>query len=111
MFLKQTHYIQSVHIARIALTHKDLPEFNQCQSRLQELKLKGVPISEDEFNCYSILHALYQDNNIELVPFLRKIFAYTDDASTPVNWIYAYCTIRTVVTFQHRGRGVRSPSL
>ena len=45
----------------------------QCQSRLQEMKLTGVPISSDEFICYKILHAVLRDNHLELICTLREI--------------------------------------
>jgi hypothetical protein len=37
------------------------------------LKGKGIPTSEDEFDCYKILHALLRDNKLELVGTLRHI--------------------------------------
>ena len=45
----------------------------QCQSRLQEMKLIGVPISTDEFDCYKIIHAILRDNKLELICTLREL--------------------------------------
>ena len=58
--------------ARIALECGDLEEYNQCQSRLQDMKHKGVLVSIDEFDCYRILHALFRDNKLELIGVLRQ---------------------------------------
>jgi hypothetical protein len=51
----------------------DLEEYNQCQSRLQEMKRRGIAISADEFHCYRILHALYRGNKLEVISTLRDI--------------------------------------
>ena len=69
-----TAHVYELH-ARIALHHNDINEFHQCQSRLQELKSMGIPISSDEFNCYNILYNLYQENFIELMQFLKSLFS------------------------------------
>jgi hypothetical protein len=61
--------------ARISLESGDLSEYNQCQSRLQEMRVKGVPISADEFDCYRILHALLRGNKLELICTLRALSA------------------------------------
>jgi len=48
--------------ARVALVHGDLSEYNQCQSRLLELRARGtcdvkgkLAMSVDEFDCYRLL--------------------------------------------------------
>ena len=65
-----TAHVYETH-ARIALESGDLEEYNQCQSRLQDMKHKGVDVSVDEFDCYRILHALFRDNKLELIGVLR----------------------------------------
>ena len=37
------------------------------------MKLTGVPISLDEFQCYKILHAVLRDNKVELICTLRDL--------------------------------------
>lgn len=51
----------------------DLEEYNQCQSRLQEMKRRGITISADEFHCYRLLHALYRGNKLEVISTLCEI--------------------------------------
>ena len=58
---------------RIALESGDLEEYNQCQSRLQEMKRRGIQVSENEFNCYKLLHALYRNNKYEIIGTLREL--------------------------------------
>lgn len=58
---------------RIALESGDLEEYNQCQSRLQEMKRRGIQVSDDEFNCYKLLHALYRSNKLEFIGTLREL--------------------------------------
>ena len=69
-----TAHVYELH-ARLALHHDDLNEFQQCQSRLLELKALGVPISSDEFNCYNILYNLFRQNYIELIQNLKVLFS------------------------------------
>ncbi len=66
--------------ARISLEAGDISEYNQCQSCLQEMKHKGIEISSDEFDCYRILHALYQHNKLEVVGTLRGLASSGDIA-------------------------------
>ena len=68
--------------ARIALECGDLEEYNQCQSRLQDMKQKGVLVSVDEFDCYRILHALFRDNKLELIGVLRQRATYRDQVAS-----------------------------
>lgn len=50
--------------ARIALECGDMNEYNQCQSRLKELHLKGVSgVSMDEFTGYRLIYSLYRQNH------------------------------------------------
>ena len=79
-----TAHVYELH-ARLALHHNDLNEFQQCQSRLLELKILGVPISSDEFTCYNILYNLYQKNYIELVQNLKVLF------SSPLDYAMEVC--------------------
>lgn len=58
---------------RIALESGDLEEYNQCQSRLQEMKRRGIQISSDEFNCYRLLHSLYRGNKLEVISTMREL--------------------------------------
>lgn len=37
------------------------------------MKLIGVPISTDEFDCYKIIHAILRDNKLELICTLREL--------------------------------------
>jgi hypothetical protein len=82
-----TVHCYEVH-ARMALESGDLNEYNQvcarermhdgcfcaesiavgrqCQTRLRELAVQGLPVSTDEFEAYRILHAL-QKNNLQEV--------------------------------------------
>lgn len=49
---------------RIALESGDMEEYNQCQSRLKELHLAGVPgVSMDEFIGYRLIYSLYRENH------------------------------------------------
>ncbi|CAN0406349.1 unnamed protein product, partial [Hapterophycus canaliculatus] len=49
---------------RIALDHGDMEEYNQCQSRLKELHLAGVPgVRMDEFTGYRLIYSLYRENH------------------------------------------------
>lgn len=49
---------------RIALESGDMEEYNQCQSRLKELHLAGVPgVSMDEFTGYRLIYSLYRENH------------------------------------------------
>ena len=78
--------------ARIALECGDLEEYNQCQSRLQDMKQKGVLVSVDEFDCYRILHALFRDNKLELVGVLRQraSYLYQVENSLMSNCLYSH---------------------
>jgi len=67
-----TAHVYETH-ARIALESGDLPEYNQCQSQLQEMRQKGVTISVDEFDAYRILYSLHVDSMIELAGVLVDI--------------------------------------
>ncbi len=58
---------------RIALESGDLEEYNQCQSRLQEMKRRGIQVSVDEFNCYQLLHCLYRGNKLEMIGVLCRL--------------------------------------
>jgi SAC3 family protein LENG8/THP3 len=58
---------------RIALESGDLEEYNQCQSRLQEMRRRGIQTSADEFNCYRLLHSMYRGNKLEVISALRDI--------------------------------------
>lgn len=49
--------------ARIALVAGDLNEYNQCQTQLRELYLKGNPGAEAEFTAYRLLYFLYLQGN------------------------------------------------
>lgn len=41
-----------------------MEEYNQCQSRLKELHLAGVPgVSMDEFIGYRLIYSLYRENH------------------------------------------------
>eukprot|EP00903_Cladosiphon_okamuranus_P013185 g12297.t1 len=52
---------------RIALESGDMEEYNQCQSRLKELHLAGVPgVSMDEFIGYRLIYSLYRENHREV---------------------------------------------
>ncbi|CAB1096747.1 unnamed protein product [Ectocarpus sp. CCAP 1310/34] len=52
---------------RIALESGDMEEYNQCQSRLKELHLSGVPgVSMDEFTGYRLIYSLYRENHREV---------------------------------------------
>ena len=42
--------------ARAALEHDDLPEYHQCQARLDSLYASGVPGCSQEFLAYRILY-------------------------------------------------------
>ncbi len=49
---------------RVALEFGDMNEYNQCQSRLKELHLAGVPgVSMDEFTGYRLIYSLYRENH------------------------------------------------
>jgi SAC3 family protein LENG8/THP3 len=67
-----TAHVYETH-ARIALESGDLDEYNQCQSRLQEMRRRGVAISADEFDGYRLLHALYRKNKLEFIAVLREL--------------------------------------
>lgn len=45
--------------ARIALQQGDLNEYNQCQTQLQELYVRGIPGKFHEFTAYRVLYHLY----------------------------------------------------
>lgn len=50
--------------ARIALESGDMNEYNQCQSRLKEMDLGGVPgVKMDEFTGYRLVYSLYRENH------------------------------------------------
>jgi hypothetical protein len=68
-----TAHVYETH-ARIALECGDLSEYNQCQSRLQELRRKrGILISAGEFDCYRLLHSIHRNNNLEYVSTLSEL--------------------------------------
>lgn len=67
-----TAHVYETH-ARIALECGDLPEYNQCQSRLQEMKRRGVAVSSGEFDCYRLLHSLYRDTPLEFASTLKEL--------------------------------------
>lgn len=69
---KFTVKVYSLH-SRIALEQGDLCEYNQCQSRIQELKRKNLKVNNDEFDCYRLIHSLYQNQPLELTNTLREI--------------------------------------
>ena len=60
--------------ARVALMHGDLDEYNQCQSRLLELRASGtIAMSIDEFDCYRILYCLHVGSKLEMSSMLKDI--------------------------------------
>ena len=70
-------HVYEVH-ARLALGHHDLEEYNQCQSRLQEMRAKGATASVsafDEFGGYRLLYALHVGNALELSRTLVEVEA------------------------------------
>lgn len=67
-----TAHVYETH-ARIALETGDLSEYNQCQSQLQTLRHHGVRISGDEFDSYRLLHALMQNNKLEIAGALKDL--------------------------------------
>ena len=69
---KFTAHVYETH-GRIALESGDLSEYNQCSSRLQEMKKRGIKISDAEFDCYRILYCLFQNNKLELIGVLRDL--------------------------------------
>ena len=71
-----TVHVYETH-GRIALESGDLSEYNQCSSRLQEMKLRGLKTSQDEFDCYRILYCMIQNNWLELVGALKDLDAYS----------------------------------
>ena len=71
--------------SRIALEQGDLCEYNQCQSRLQELKRKSLKVNNDEFDCYRLIHSLYQNQPLEIVNALREIKDDTVEATRQYN--------------------------
>jgi hypothetical protein len=76
-----TAHVYETH-GRISLEEGDLSEYNQCQSRLQELRKIGVRISHSEFDCYRILHSIFQHNQLELVSILRELAADISNCTT-----------------------------
>ena len=77
---KFTCKVYTLH-SRIALEQGDLCEYNQCQSRLQELKRKNLKVNNDEFDCYRLIHSLYQNQPLEIVNALREIKDDTVEAT------------------------------
>ena len=77
---KFTVKVYTLH-SRIALEQGDLNEYNQCQSRLQELKRKKVKVNNDEMDCYRLIHSAYQNQNLEIVNTLREISDDIDNAN------------------------------
>jgi len=73
-----TVHVYETH-GRIALESGDLSEYNQCSSRLQEMKLRGLKTSQDEFDCYRILYCMIQNNWLELVGVLKDLDVYSLD--------------------------------
>ena len=69
---KFTAHVYETH-GRIALESGDLSEYNQCSSRLQEMKKRGIAICAAEFDCYRILYSLFQNNKLELIGVLRDL--------------------------------------
>jgi len=65
-------HVYETHV-RIALECKDLPEYCQCSSVLQEMRKQGIVVSEDELDCYRILYALHIDSKMELAVVLRDV--------------------------------------
>src|SRR3546814_98189 len=45
----------------------------QCQSRLRELALQGLPVTTDEFEAYRILHALQKNNMQEVSATVTRL--------------------------------------
>lgn len=89
-----TVHVYETH-ARIALIAGDLSEYNQCQSRLQEIRNKyNISISGDEFDCYKILHALFRGNNLELIGTLRQLAS--EQASAGKEVAFALEVIKSV---------------
>ena len=85
--------------ARIALESGDLEEYNQCQSRLQDMKHKGVDVSVDEFDGYRILHALFRDNKLELIGVLRDRAGGSSDSGGSGDAVaYALQVVKAVRT-------------
>ena len=65
-------HVYETHV-RIALECKDLPEYCQCSSVLQEMRKQGTVVSEDELDCYRVLYALHIDSKMELACVLRDV--------------------------------------
>jgi hypothetical protein len=78
IFNKFTVHVYETH-GRIALESGDLSEYNQCSSRLQELKRRGLSLSEDEFDAYRILYCLLHESKLELIETLREWATYNSD--------------------------------
>jgi len=81
---KFTVKVYSMH-SRIALEQGDLCEYNQCQSRIQELKRKNLIVNNDEFDCYRLIHSLYQNQPLEVTNTLREIANDAVDANNEYN--------------------------
>ena len=68
-------HVYEVH-ARLAMGHADLEEYNQCASRLQEMRAKGATASVaafDEFGGYRVLYALHVENALELARTMGEV--------------------------------------
>jgi len=89
-----TAHVYETH-ARIALESGDLPEYNQCQSQLQEMRQKGVQISVDEFDAYRILYSLHVDSKLELAGVFRDIAASRKDCVLGVaRWQSGFAAVK-----------------
>ncbi|CAM9322274.1 unnamed protein product, partial [Ectocarpus fasciculatus] len=101
-----TAHVYETH-ARIALETGDLSEYNQCQSQLQTLRHHGVRISGDEFDSYRLLHALMQNNKLEIAGALKDLAKVmsswnsdTEAVDFAIKFMIAYRTNNTYKAFK-----------
>ncbi|KAJ6822126.1 SAC3 family protein A isoform X1 [Iris pallida] len=60
--------------ARLALEAGDLPEYNQCQSKLKSLYAEGIKGCHLEFSAYNLLCViLHSNNNRDLLSAMRRL--------------------------------------
>ncbi|KAJ6853218.1 SAC3 family protein A isoform X1 [Iris pallida] len=60
--------------ARLALESGDLPEYNQCQSKLKSLYVEGIKGCHMEFSAYNLLCViLHSNNNRDLLSAMQRL--------------------------------------
>jgi hypothetical protein len=55
------------------------------------MKITGVPISTDEFDCYKIIHAVLRENKLEMICTMRELAKRKSDVDVSIITVLILC--------------------